>query len=193
MIGRPVGFSSCLFRHFERKRPGAFRFAAAWLFVFTVASPIPVRSQVPDLGAGPPSSSPTPAVDAMGPAGSLAAALPIAIVPIEASGTVTGALRVADGKAIIATSGTVTSGSKTTEVLLPRRGVLRVCASTSVHLASDATVPAGEAPGLMIALDHGAVEASFATGRNSDIVITPDFRILMGGPGSAEGKVRLAP
>ena len=43
----------------------------------------------------------------------------------------------------------------------------------------------------MIAMDHGAVEASFATGRNSDILMTPDFRILIGGPGTAEVKVRL--
>ena len=121
---------------------------------------------------------------------------PIAIVPIEAAGadqaaTVTGALRVTQGKALIATSGTITSGNKTTEVVLPRRGVLRVCASTSVHLAADASVPAGETPGLMMALDHGAVEASFATGQNSDTLLTPDFRILIGGPGSNEVKVRL--
>jgi hypothetical protein len=100
-------------------------------------------------------------------------------------------LRVSQGKALIATSGTVASGTKTTEVVLPRRGVLRVCASTSVHLSTDASVPAGETPGLMMALDHGAVEASFATGQNSDILLTPDFRILIGGPGSAEVKVRL--
>jgi hypothetical protein len=43
----------------------------------------------------------------------------------------------------------------------------------------------------MLALDHGAVETSFATGRNSDVVLTPDFRILIGGPGAAEVKVRL--
>jgi hypothetical protein len=43
----------------------------------------------------------------------------------------------------------------------------------------------------MMAMDHGAVEASFATGRNSDILLTPDFRILIGGPGAAEVKVRL--
>ena len=30
-----------------------------------------------------------------------------------------------------------------------------------------------------MALDHGAVEASFATGQNSDILLTPDFRILI--------------
>jgi hypothetical protein len=193
MIGRPVGFAFCPFRHFDSTRRSAFRFATACLFVCGIAAPVEVRSQVPDLGNGAPTSSPTPTVNAAAPAGNLAAAAPIAIVPIDASGTVTGAMRVADGKAIIATSGTVTAGTKTTEVVLPRRGVLRVCASTSVHLASDATVPSGDAPGLMMALDHGAVEASFATGRNSDIVLTPDFRILIGGPGAAEVKVRLAP
>ncbi len=34
---------------------------------------------------------------------------------------------------------------------------------------------------------------SFATGRNSDILMTPDFRILIGGPGPADVKVRLGP
>ncbi len=193
MIGRPVGFAFYPIRNFDRDLRSAVRFATAWLFVFGIAAPVLVHCQVPDLGTGAPTATPTPTVDAATPAGSLAAAAPIAIVPIDASGTVTGAMRVADGKAIIATSGTVTAGTKTTEVVLPRRGVLRVCASTSVHLASDATVPAGDAPGLMVALDHGAVEASFATGRNSDIVLTPDFRILIGGPGAAEVKVRLAP
>jgi hypothetical protein len=76
-------------------------------------------------------------------------------------------------------------------LIIPHRGVLRVCAATTVNLATDSSVPAGEIPGLMMALDHGAVEASFATGRNSDILMTPDFRILIGGPGAAEVKVRL--
>jgi hypothetical protein len=120
---------------------------------------------------------------------------PIAIVPLEGKGanapTVTGALEVAKGRAVIAANGAVTAGDRTTEVTLPHRGVLRVCASTTVKLASDTSVPAGEVPGLMMAIDHGAIEASFATGRNSDIVMTPDFRILIGGPGAAEVKVRL--
>jgi len=104
---------------------------------------------------------------------------------------VTGGLQISKGTAFILTSGTVTSGAMTTSVILPGRGVLHVCASTAVHLSTDASVPAGETPGLMMALEHGAVEASFATGRNSDVLLTPDFRILIGGPGSAEVKVRL--
>ena len=121
---------------------------------------------------------------------------PIAIVPLnsknpDAAAKVTGALEVSSGKAIIAASGEVTAGTETTEVLLPHRGVLRVCASTTVKLAADASVPAGETPGLMMAMDHGALEMSFATSHNADILLTPDFRILIGAPGAAEIKVRL--
>ena len=125
-----------------------------------------------------------------------ALASPIAIVPLDykhpdAAAKVTGALEVSQGKAIIVASGTITSGSQTTEVILPHRGVLRVCASTTVKLVADSSVPTGETPGLMMALDHGAIETSFATGRNSDMLMTPDFRILIGAPGKAEVKVRL--
>ncbi|MGA8041916.1 MAG: hypothetical protein WCA37_03850 [Terracidiphilus sp.] len=121
---------------------------------------------------------------------------PIAIVPLNesksgAGATVTGALQVTAGKAIIAASGAVTSGSTTTDVLLPQRGTLHVCASTTVKLAADSSAPAGETPGLMMAMDHGAIEASLATGRSADILLTPDFRVLISGPGAADVKVRL--
>jgi hypothetical protein len=116
---------------------------------------------------------------------------PIAIVPVDSSTTVTGALEITAGQAMIGVSGTVTAGAKTSEVVLPHRGVLRVCASTTVKLASDTSVPAGETPGLVLGLDRGALEASFATGQNADVLLTPDFRILIGGPGAADVKVRL--
>jgi hypothetical protein len=121
---------------------------------------------------------------------------PIAVVPLnnknpDAAAKVTGSMEVTNGKAIIAASGSVTSGTETTQVTLPHRGMLRVCASTTVKLASDSSVPTGEVPGLLMAMDHGAVEMSFASVHNSDILLTPDFRILIGGPGAAEVKVRL--
>ena len=123
---------------------------------------------------------------------------PIAIVPLDskisgAAAEVTGGLQVYNGRAFIAANGTITAGSQTTLVTLPYRGTLRVCASTTVKLAADNSIAAGEVPGLLMAMDHGAVEASFATGRDSDILMTPDFRILIGGPGAAEVKVRLGP
>ncbi|MGA7109497.1 MAG: hypothetical protein WBY75_17245 [Terracidiphilus sp.] len=121
---------------------------------------------------------------------------PIAVVSLDShipgsAAMVTGALQVSNGKAMIASNGTVTAGPATTVVDLPQRGTLNVCASTTVKLSADATVPAGETPGILMAMDHGAVEASFATGRNADILLTPDFRILNSGPGNANVKVRL--
>jgi hypothetical protein len=120
---------------------------------------------------------------------------PLAIVPIEATNAnqarVSGALQITNGTAFITSNGTVTSGASTTSVMLPRRGVLRVCAATAVSLSADSSVAPTEPRGLMIAMDHGAVEASFAAGKNSDILMTPDFRIVIGGPGAVEVKVRL--
>ena len=138
----------------------------------------------------------TPSLCSQQPPTPLVNSTPIAIIQLDSAhpdqaATVTGALEVSRGKAVIVASGTITSGSQTTQVTLPRRGVLRVCASTTVKLAADSSVPTGETPGLMMALDHGAIEASFATGRNSDVLMTPDFRIFISGPGSADVKVRL--
>lgn len=124
---------------------------------------------------------------------------PIAIVPVSngapgEAAVVTGALEVANGKALIGADGSITSGSRTTDVILPRRGTLHVCPSTTVKLAADASAPAGTAPGLLMAMDHGAVEMSFANTpgpSNADILLTPDFRILISGPGASEVKVRL--
>lgn len=125
---------------------------------------------------------------------------PIAIVPIETStkpdetATVTGALEVAGGRAMIAASGSVHAGSRAARVLLPRRGELRVCARTEVKLAADGTSKA-EMPGLLLALDRGAIELSLAgthSAHSSDVVQTPDFRILVSGTGATNLKIRLS-
>jgi hypothetical protein len=123
---------------------------------------------------------------------------PLAIVPIDskisgAAAEATGGVKILNGRAFIDTDGTITSGRQTALVTLPYRGTLRVCASTTVKLTADSSISGGEIPGLMMAMDHGAVEASFATGRDSDFLLTPDFRILISGPGAAEVKVRLGP
>jgi hypothetical protein len=122
--------------------------------------------------------------------------VPIAIVSLDekdpaAAKTVTGSLEVTQDKAVIAASGSVTAGAHTAEITLPQRGVLHVCASTTVKLAADASVPRGDKPGLMMAMERGAVEANFAAGSSADVLLTPDFRILISGPGSVELKVRL--
>ncbi len=126
----------------------------------------------------------------------------IAIVPLDSkipghAFEVTGDLKVSNGRAFIAANGSIASGDQSTHVTLPYRGTLLVCAYTTVKLTANSSVPGGEVPGLMMALEHGAVEMSFAAGRantrNADFLLTPDFRILIGGPGAADVKVRLGP
>jgi len=115
---------------------------------------------------------------------------PIAIVPVEGV-KLTGALDIAEGKAMIAASGTVTAGDHAATITLPHRGNLKLCPTTKVTLTADSSIASAGAPGLMLALDKGAVEAGFATGKNSDVILTPDFRILVSGPGTASVQVRL--
>jgi hypothetical protein len=125
---------------------------------------------------------------------------PVAVVPLDkaipgAALTVEGPMQAWNGRAFMTGSGSITAGTGTAEVTLPYRGTLRVCASSAVKLAADANAAAGEVPGLLIALDRGAVEMSFAASKareeNADTLLTPYFRILIGGPNAAEVKVRL--
>ena len=125
---------------------------------------------------------------------------PVAIVPLDksipgAALDVAGSLQTWNGRAYLTGSGSISAGTATAEVTLPYRGTLRICASSTVKLAADASAPVGEVPGLLIALDRGAVEMSFAAStareKNADTLQTPYFRILIGGPNAADVKVRL--
>ena len=169
--------------------------SAAGVALFAITTPMLIAQQPapeqPPAATTSPTPSPAPAEAA--PSSSSG---PIAIVAVNspdanANPTVTGALEVAGGKAMIAASGSVTAGDRTTTVILPHRGTLRVCATTTVKLATDSSAPAGDAPGLLMAIDHGAIETSYATGQSADVILTPQFRILIGGPGASELKVRL--
>ena len=139
-----------------------------------------------------------PAQPEQSPEGSRPDSRPIAIVPLDSAIPgyaldVTGALRVNNGRALIATDAAITAGSQPTHVTLPDRGTLLICPYTIVKLAATSSVAAGQVHGLMMAMDHGAFEMSLAISRDSDILLTPDFRILVAGPGPSELKVRLGP
>jgi hypothetical protein len=116
----------------------------------------------------------------------------IAYVPTEGV-TVSGSLEVANGKAVIGNNGAITAGDKTAMVNLARGGTLRLCSTTTVHLSSDRSITNVQSSALMIALDRGALETSYTTGKYSDVLMTPDFRILISGPGDADLKIRVSP
>lgn len=161
----------------------------AVLFALAAASLLSCQAQEQQPQAQTPPAAPA------APSGSPSAG-PIAIVTVNgpvasANPVVSGAIEISGGKAMISASGNITAGDRTTIVVLPHRGTLRVCASTTVKLAADSSMPSGDAPGLLMAIDQGALETSYATGQNADIILTPHFRILIGGPGASEMKVRL--
>jgi hypothetical protein len=105
---------------------------------------------------------------------------------IEVSGAVT---LTGDGTSL-GNGSTVTAGKVTLPIYLTRGGQLDLCATTTVHLSQQYNVADANSP-LMVALDHGAIEAHYKIGKNSDVVLTPDLRILLSGPGQADVRIRL--
>ena len=117
---------------------------------------------------------------------------PIAYVP-TAGVTVSGSLSVANGEAVIGSNGAITAGDRTAAIRLARGGALRLCATTTVHLASDRTITDVQSSALMMSLDRGALEAAYTAGKYSDVLMTPDLRILVSGPGQVDLKIRVSP
>lgn len=119
---------------------------------------------------------------------------PASIATVSLQGvSVSGSLSVANGRASIGNDGTITAGEQNVDVALTRGGDLKLCASTKVHLTTDTSV-SGARPGgpLMIALDRGALEAHYTAGQYSDVLLTPDLRILISPPGAANLSIRVA-
>jgi hypothetical protein len=103
--------------------------------------------------------------------------------------SVSGSLSVSNGRATIGNDGAITAGDKTADVALSRGGNLKVCSTTKIHLSTDNTTPGGA---LMIALDRGALEAHYTPGQYSDVLLTPDLRILISAPGRADLSIRVS-
>jgi len=141
----------------QRTRRAGLAQCALPAFVLATASGLSAQSPPTIQQPTPAPAAPSAGQAAPAQENSAVAARPLAIVPLDtkipgAAAEVTGGMQVFNGRAFIAANGTITAGSQTTQVTLPYRGTLRVCASTTVKLAADASVPAGELPGLMIAM-----------------------------------------
>lgn len=116
-------------------------------------------------------------------------AAPISLASVAMQGvTLSGYTFVKDGRAIVGNNTSISAGDATAALTLTRGGSLNVCATTKIHLSADITTPAS---GLMIALDRGSLEAHYTTGQYSDVLLTPDLRILISPPGNADLRIRV--
>jgi hypothetical protein len=105
--------------------------------------------------------------------------------------TVAGALEVSNGQAILVGNTTVTARDRVAEIALNRGGMVKVCATSGLHLtAGRSTDATAVSIPLMLALDRGAIEVQMAA-TTRDVVMTPDLRFTMRGGGPLDLQLRV--
>jgi hypothetical protein len=104
---------------------------------------------------------------------------------------VSGPVEISHGETVLGNGSEITAGDQAVKITLERGGVLHLCSTSSIHLSTDKSIADPASTALMMALDRGAIEAFYVVGKYSDVLLTPDLRILISGPGMAELSIRV--
>jgi hypothetical protein len=108
----------------------------------------------------------------------------VATMPVS-DAKVSGGVEISGHEMRLATGSTVEAGQRDAELALAAGGTLKICMNSAVHIAAGAN-----SREMMFSLDRGAMELRGSLGEFSDVVLTPDLRILLSGPGAADVKIR---
>jgi hypothetical protein len=99
--------------------------------------------------------------------------------------TVRGAVTLHGDSATLQSGAQISTGEKNASLALTRGGALRVCSQSSLTLTASAS---GREQ--LIGLNSGAIETHYPLGPSSDVVMTPDFRMQLAGPGEFHFAIR---
>ena len=95
-----------------------------------------------------------------------------------ADAVVRGAVTVSANGTTVMSGSQITAGATSVTLKLTRGGELKVCAGASITLTASAS--GREA---LVGLSNGTIETRYRLASNADTIVTPDFRLLLAGPG----------
>jgi len=94
--------------------------------------------------------------------------------------SIKGSVVLVGGRTRLLNGSSLTAGESTAAIQLTRGGgSLNVCPHTGVSVTASQS-----GTDLMIAMNNGAIETRYTLSSSADTIMTPDFRILLPGPGS---------
>ena len=101
---------------------------------------------------------------------------------------VRGAVTLAGSGTTILSGSSIEAGEQPARLALNRGGNLVICQGTTVSVNASSS-----GSDLMFSFGSGAIEPSYKIGASSDVVVTPDFRFVITGPGDFDFDIGVLP
>lgn len=98
---------------------------------------------------------------------------------VSSDATVKGSVVLVGSGMRVMSGSSITAGTNTASLKLIRGGEVRVCPRATLSLTNSQS-----GRDMVFAMGTGVVETHYALGSNADTILTPDFRILLAGPGT---------